>query len=272
MDQVLQFVEEMPAWQKAVWIFGCLSFAWVLEAGAPLFREKYEKWKHAGINGIFLVAVMLINVGFGILSLGIFDWSNNNSFGLLYLVDLPAWAELLIAFLFLDLIAQYFVHYLLHKIKYMWKMHMVHHSDTNVDATTGTRHHPGDYILREAFALLAIFLTGAPLSFYLFYRVATIFFTYMTHANISLPLWLDKLISYIFISPNMHKFHHHYKRPWTDSNFGNIFSFWDRLFGTYFYGDPTKVKYGLDVLDNSKDLDLAYQLKLPLNNNIKTDY
>lgn len=272
MDHVLHFVEEMPAWQKAVWIFGCLSFAWLLEAGVPLFRKKYEKWKHAGINGVFLVSVMLINVGFGVLSLGIFEWSNNNSFGLLFLIDLPAWAELLIAFLFLDLIAQYFVHYLLHKIKYMWKMHMVHHSDTNVDATTGTRHHPGDYILRESFALLAIVLTGAPLSFYLFYRIATIFFTYMTHANISLPLWLDKLISYIFISPNMHKFHHHFERPWTDSNFGNIFSFWDRLFGTYFYGDPTKVKYGLDVLDNSKDLDLAYQLKLPLNNNIKTDY
>ena len=94
----------------------------------------------------------------------------------------------------------------------------------------------------------------------------------MTHANISLPLWLDKTISFVFVSPNMHKFHHHFERPWTDSNYGNIFSVWDRLFGTFVYGRPNEIKYGLDVLDDSKDQDLAYQLKLPVNREIKTDY
>ena len=272
MEQVLEFVEGMPAWQKVVWIFSCLSFALLLEAGRPLFRSKYRKWRHAGINGVFLVAVMAINMAFGVVSLGVFDWAATSSFGLLYLFELPIWIELLIAFLIFDLIAQYFVHYLLHKMKFMWKMHMVHHSDTNVDATTGTRHHPGDYILRESFALLAILITGAPLSFYLFYRIVTIFFTYITHANISLPPHLDKTISFLFVSPNMHKFHHHFERPWTDTNFGNIFSFWDRMFGTFFYGDPAKVSYGLDVLDNSRDQDLTYQLGLPLNNKIKTDH
>ena len=70
----------------------------------------------------------------------------------------------------------------------------------------------------------------------------------------------------------MHKFHHHFERPWTDSNFGNIFSIWDRMFHTFVYDDPKKIKYGLDVLSDEKDEDILYQLKIPLNKDIKTDY
>jgi sterol desaturase/sphingolipid hydroxylase (fatty acid hydroxylase superfamily) len=149
---------------------------------------------------------------------------------------------------------------------------MVHHSDTHVDVTTGTRHHPGDWMIREAFALLAVIVTGAPLSFYFIFRFANVIFTYLTHANISLPLWLERSLAWVFITPNAHKFHHHYERPWTDSNYGNIFSLWDRLFGTYVYGDVRKVQYGLDVLEGRKDDDVIAQLKLPFDSTVPTDY
>jgi len=135
-----------------------------------------------------------------------------------------------------------------------------------------TQNNPGDYLLRELFALLAIVLAGAPLAYYMVYRIVTIFFTYFTHANISVPYWLDKTISLVFISPNMHKFHHHFERPWTNTNYGNIFSFWDRLFGTMVYDDPAKIKYGLDVLDEKLDENIAYQFKIPFDKSIKTDY
>lgn len=272
MEAFLDFFETMPNWQKLLWIFICLSFNWIIEFGAPLFSFNYKKWKHAGVNLIFLSTSLMVNVLFGLATLGTFAWISSNQFGLLYLFELPIWAELLIAIMALDFAAQYFVHYLLHKVKWMWKFHMVHHSDTTVDATTGTRHHPGDYVLREVFALAAIVLTGIPLAYYLFYRILTIFFAYFTHANINMPLWLDKAMSYILITPNMHKFHHHFERPWTDTNFGNIFSFWDRIFGTLVYDDPKKVQYGLDVLDDSRDNDVAYQFKVPFDNTIKTDY
>ena len=149
---------------------------------------------------------------------------------------------------------------------------MIHHSDTKVDATTGTRHHPGDFVLREIFALLAVLILGAPVAFYMFYRICTVFFTYFTHANIILPRWLDKPLSLVFITPNMHKFHHHHERPWTDSNFGNITSIWDRIFGTLVYDDPRKIKFGLDVLDDTTDEDVKYQFMIPFNKSIKTDY
>jgi sterol desaturase/sphingolipid hydroxylase (fatty acid hydroxylase superfamily) len=203
---------------------------------------------------------------------GIFLWLDMNQFGILNWIELPLWAELIVALLILDLIAQYFVHFLLHRVKWMWKLHMVHHSDTHVDATTGTRHHPGDYMMREVFALIAVILAGLPFAFYMIYRILTIFMTYTSHANIKLPIWLDKAMSYVFITPNMHKFHHHFERPWTDTNFGNIFSVWDRLFGTMVYDDPKLIQYGLDVLDSSTDENVIYQLKVPFDNAIMTDY
>lgn len=262
----------MPSWQKLIWILVCLLFSWSLESSFPLFNLKYKKWKHAAVNLIFLATTLVINFIFGIATISVFKYITINQIGFLYLVELPIWAELLIAILFLDFFAQYVVHFLLHKIKWMWKFHMIHHSDTKVDATTGTRHHPGDYMMREVFALAAVILLGAPFAFYMVYRIATIFFTYFTHANITMPDWLDKTLSYVFVTPYTHKFHHHFERPWTDTNFGNIFSLWDRIFGTFVYDDPKKIIYGLDVLDGKLDENVGYQFKVPFDSTIKTDY
>ena len=272
MDSFLLFFEQMSSGQKLGWIFLCLSFNWLLEAGLPLFRFDYKKLRHIGVNLVFLTCSMIINLLFGVATLGIFQWIGVHQIGLLNWVELPVWVELIVAVLLLDLVGQYWVHYLLHKYKWMWKLHLVHHSDTHVDATTGTRHHPGDYFLREVFALGTIVVIGAPLGFYLFYRIATIFFAYFTHANFFMTPKLDKALSWVLITPNMHKFHHHFERPWTDSNFGNIFSFWDRLFGTLVYDDPKKVRYGLDILEGKPDEDLLYQFKVPFDKSVKTDY
>jgi len=272
MEKMLLFFENMATWQKLAWVISCIGVAWIAEGVYPLISYSYKKWKHAKINLIFLSTTLVINVLFGILTVGVFNWTQVNEFGLLFLFDLPLWANLLIALMVFDLVAQYFVHFLLHKVSFMWRFHMVHHSDTEVDVTSGTRHHPGDYIMREAFSLMAALIVGAPLSFYLFYRIITVFFTYSTHANIIVPTWVDKTIGLVFITPNMHKFHHHFERPWTDSNYGNIFSIWDRVFGTLVIGDPKKVKYGLDVLDDKNSGDVLYQFKVPFDKKIKTDY
>jgi len=272
LDNFLTFFEQMPSWQKLIWIITCLLLSWSLEHFIPLFNFKYRKWKHAGVNLIFLATTLIINILFGIATVSIFSYITLQEIGILHLIELPIWAELFIAILFLDLIAQYVVHFLLHKISWMWRFHMIHHSDTKVDATTGTRHHPGDYIMREVFALIAVILLGAPFAFYIVYRIVTIFFTYLTHANIMMPNWLDKSLSYVFVTPYTHKFHHHFERPWTDTNFGNIFSIWDRIFGTFVYDNPEKIIYGLDVLDGKLDEDLLYQLKVPFDKRIKTDY
>jgi sterol desaturase/sphingolipid hydroxylase (fatty acid hydroxylase superfamily) len=271
MESILSVFENMSSLNKVIWIFICLSISWVLEFGIPLKKESYNKLGHIGRNLIFLSTSMLVNILFGLATVGVFFWLEANQFGLLNWIELPIVVEILIAVMALDFFAQYISHTLLHKVAWMWKFHLVHHSDTVVDATTGTRHHPGDYLIRELFALVAIFVFGIPIGIYVLYRFLTIAFTYMTHANINLPEAVDKMISYVFISPNMHKFHHHHERPWTDTNFGNIFSIWDRLFGTFVYADVNQIKYGVDVLDDATSDNVGYQFGLPFNPNVKTD-
>lgn len=272
MDLFLAFFENMTVIQKLVVVFGCLGLNWMIEMVIPLFKHSYRKWRHARTNLFFLATTLTINGIFGVLTVGVFYWLEANHIGLLQWINLPVIAELIIGVLILDLIAQYLAHFLLHRVKWMWKLHMVHHSDTHVDVTTGTRHHPGDYVVREVFALAAIIIGGIPLAYYTVYRILSIFFTYYEHANVSLPKWLDRTLGLVFISPDMHKFHHHFERPWTDTNFGNIFSFWDRIFGTLVIDDPKKIRFGLDVLEDKYDEDIIYQLKVPFDKTIKTDY
>ncbi|MAM19880.1 MAG: sterol desaturase family protein [Bacteroidota bacterium] len=270
MEKFLLFFEEMPSWQKFLWVVLVLSFFWILEGYYAMIKLPYRKWRHARTNFILLGFVMLINLIFGLVTAGIFIWLENSGFGLLQLGHLPVWLELVLSLLVLDLIAQYFVHFLLHKVRWMWRLHLVHHSDTHVDATTGTRHHPFDFIIRESFALIAVIIMGMPVGFYLFYRILSVFFTYFTHANISLPKKLDHALSLVFVTPNMHKFHHHYQLPWTDSNYGNMLSIWDRLFGTFTYEDTNNIRYGIDLIeDESTAENLAFQLRIPFNKNIR---
>lgn len=272
MESFISFFEQLTSPQKLVWIIGCLTIFWILEGAYPLFRFSYRKWKHARLNLLLLATTILINVCFGLATVTLFDWTEAKQFGLFHLFEAPWYIDVLLAIMLLDLIAQYFAHYCLHKVSFMWRFHMVHHSDTHVDVTTGTRHHPGDFIMRETFALAAIVITGMPAAYYILYRILTILFTYFSHANLRLPSAVDRAISYVFISPNMHKFHHHFERPWTDTNYGNIFSWWDRLFGTFAYDDPDKIKYGLDVLPDDKSDEIGYQLGVPFDRSIKTDY
>lgn len=272
MESFIEKFGHLSKPQLLGWIFFCLTLAWIIESGIPLIKFTYNKWRHDGINLIFLSTTLIINGIFGALTAFIFIWMEQHEFGFLHLVDLPFWLELLLAVMILDLIAQYWVHYLLHKVKWMWKLHLVHHSDTHVDATTGTRHHPGDYFVREVFGLFAVVVAGIPFAYFIFYKVVTVLFTYITHANFKTPVWVDHTLGYIFITPNMHKFHHHFERPWTDTNFGNIFSIWDRMFGTLVLDDTSKIRYGVDVLADSKSNDLMYQMKVPFDSSVKTDY
>lgn len=270
MQEFLHFFETMPVWMKAGWVFFTLAFFWLLEGYYSFITKPYKKWKHAKVNFILLAFVMIINTLFGIATAGIFIWLNTSNFGLLNLFEAPIWLELLLSLLVLDFIAQYGVHYLLHKVPPLWRLHLVHHSDKNVDATTGTRHHPLDFIIRETFALIAVVIMGMPIAFYFFYRILSVLFTYFTHANLNLPLALDKALSYVIVTPHMHKFHHHYQLPWTDSNYGNMFSIWDRMFGTFVYENPKDIVYGIDIADHTNDASIATQLGLPFNKTVKS--
>ena len=151
----------------------------------------------------------------------------------------------------------------MYKRQPLWYIHSVHHTDHNVDTTTANRHHPIESVIRFVFTFLAIIISGAPIGLVLMYQSISVIFSQFNHANISLPSRVDKMISYIIVSPDMHKVHHHFELPHTDSNYGNIFSIWDRIFGTFTELDKKDIIYGVDTdfdeIRNSKISSLLYK-------------
>ncbi|RYZ35997.1 MAG: sterol desaturase family protein, partial [Sphingobacteriales bacterium] len=259
------FWEHIAAWQRVVILLAGMILFWVIEGYYPLFSFSWKRYRHAGTNLFFLGTTVVLNLLFGATTIWICTWVTNNGFGLFNLVELPLWLMIVAGLFFMDFFAQYLPHYLMHKVRFMWRFHMIHHSDTKVDVTTGTRHHPGEWLFRETATIAGVLLLGFPVGMYFLYRSVSAIFTHFNHANIRVPVWIDKPISWILVSPNMHKVHHHFERPYTDKNFGNIFSLWDRIFGTFAYDDPRNLRYGLDVLKDSDDENIAYQMKIPFN-------
>jgi len=121
---------------------------------------------------------------------------------------------------------------------------------------TGLRHHPGEAVFRSIFTVLAVLISGASIGVVFLYQSLSALFAQITHANIASPGGLDRLLSWVFVTPNMHKVHHHYAQPLTDTNYGNIFSIWDRLFGTFAGIDRAgEIVYGIDTHMNPEEAD-----------------
>lgn len=154
------------------------------------------------------------------------------------------------AVIILDFWAAYLPHFLMHKIPLLWRFHAVHHSDTMIDVTTAFRQHPGETIWRVLFQTAGVLIFGFPLYVLVIYLTLSALNAQLEHTNIYLPKKLDKFLQLVFVTPNMHKLHHSRYQSETDSNYSNIFSVWDRLFGTYKRKeDYSEIKYGLDYLD-----------------------
>jgi len=272
MEKFMFFWEHISSTQRVIILLGGMLFFWVIETLFPLIHFRYKRYKHAGVNLVFLGTSMILNLILGLFTIRACMWVTENNFGLFNWFHVSLGLKIFLSLFFMDFFGQYLPHYAMHKYKWMWKFHVVHHSDSKVDVTTGTRHHPGEWLFREASTILGVFVLGLPVGLYFLYRSMAAIFTHFNHANFRIPIWLDKAISLVLVSPNMHRVHHHFERPLTDTNFSNIFSLWDRLFGTFAYRDPLTLRFGLDVLDDSLDENLKYQFGLPFNKTMKTDY
>ncbi len=265
MHAIEEFFRTISPLTRAFIIAGGLVFFWMLESIIPLFKFKYKKYRHAGLNLFFTLTTIIINFifAFGITLTA--DWANRAHFGLLHIVPLPLWLFVLLGLMMLDLISAYWIHYIQHQVKWMWKFHLVHHTDTWVDTTTANRHHPGESVFRAVFTLIAVIVSGAPAWLVLLYQTLSAALSQFNHANIRLPKWLDNLIGLIIVSPDIHKVHHHNAQPLTDSNYGNIFSIWDRLFGTYIkVGNTNDLKYGIDThMKEEENNNMSNLLQMP---------
>lgn len=254
MESVLNYFESIPTLHRSLLLVGGITFFWLLEGILPLMRFDYKKWKHALPNLFFTLTTIIVNFALAFLLLQTADWTVVNDFGILnWLPEMPFWLYVLLGVLLLDLIGAYTAHWVEHKVKPLWMVHLVHHTDHNVDTTTANRHHPLESMIRFMFTLLGVFIVGAPIGLVMLYQSLSLILSQFNHANIRLPQKLDAALSWIIVSPDMHKVHHHYVLPYTDSNYGNIFSIWDRLFGTFMTLDRDKIVYGVDTFPNAAE-------------------
>lgn len=265
MDWIIDFFGDVPTWFRATMLLGGVLLFWIIEGLIPLFKTPYKKYRHGGLNMFFTFTTAVINLGLAVALVGTSVYVSSNQIGIIYLFDAPLWLKAIVGIMILDLIGAWFIHFIEHKIKWMWLFHLIHHTDTNVDVTTGLRHHPGESIFRMAFTIAAIAFVGAPVWLAVLYQSFSALFTHFNHANISLPKKLDIALSYIFVTPNMHKIHHHYTQPYTDTNYGNIFAIWDRVFGTFAsVDDPRSLIYGIDThMESAENDQLGNLLAIP---------
>lgn len=265
MNEIISYFSTIPSSHRSLILVGGIAFFWIIENTFPLFQMKYHKWQHAGINFFLTFTTIIVNFVLAFILIKTASWTTENHFGILqWLPEIPIWLYTIIGLLLLDLIGAYLVHFIQHKAKFLWRFHVIHHTDTWIDTTTANRHHPGESIIRFVFTTLGVLIVGSPMWMDFLYQTLSVIATQFNHANISLPNKLDVFLSYFIVSPNMHKVHHHYVLPYTDSNYGNIFSVWDRLFGTFTTLPKEELIYGVDThMQPEENNQLKNLLKIP---------
>lgn len=265
MNDIINYFNSIPSAHRALILSGGIAFFWIIESAVPFVKFSYNKWQHAGINIFFTLTTIIVNFCLAFILLRTANWTTENHFGILqWLPKMNIYGYTFLGLILLDLIGAYLIHLIEHKITFLWRFHLIHHTDTWIDTTSANRHHPGESVLRFVFTTLGVLLIGTPMWLVFLYQTMSVVATQFNHANISLPKKLDTLLSYIFVSPDMHKVHHHYVLPYTDSNYGNIFSIWDRLFGTFTTLDRTKIIYGIDThMDPNENNALGNLIKIP---------
>jgi len=219
-----------------------------------------------GNHALLLVICTIISVGIYRASPVVIAASFAGSrFGLLNKPWLPFAARCILAVLLLDLV-KYALHRACHSVGLLWRMHQVHHSDPDFDVSTAFRVHPIELIFNQFGYFGAIAILAAPPVAVLIAEMASTFQGFFGHANARLPEWLEKPVRAIFVTPEMHRIHHSEEIREQNRNLGDIFPWWDRLFGTYVStpaAGQAEMMTGLKGYQNPSSLDFAFMLRLP---------
>ena len=185
-----------------------------------------------GNFGVAILGAILARLLVPASAVGVALAAEARGIGLLHLLDAPAAIAGPLAFIALDC-AIYWQHRLFHAIPVLWRVHRMHHTDLEIDASTGLRFHPLEIVLSLLIKLMVVVALGAPALAVLAFEVVLNASSVFNHANLRLPAWLDSGLRRFVVTPDMHRVHHSVRREETNSNFGFFLSFWDRWFGSY---------------------------------------
>ena len=262
----VSFPSDLEPWIRLGAFAGVLAVLAVAETLAPRRQPSIGPRKRWPAN-LALVALdtLLVRLLFPVAAVGAAIVAQERGWGLFNLLSLPAWIEIAVAVILLDLII-YGQHVLFHAVPALWRVHRVHHADLDFDVTTGLRFHPVEIILSILIKIAAVMLLGAAALAVLIFEVLLNATSMWDHSNIRLPLGLDRVVRRLLVTPDMHRTHHSVVQRDTHSNFGFNLACWDRLFGTY--RDQPEAGHegmtiGLPFFRNARELALGRLLVQP---------
>ncbi|MFQ5519588.1 MAG: sterol desaturase family protein [Mariprofundus sp.] len=250
--------------------FSVLLMMAAAEAFSPRRRLLLGRRRWLANLGIVVLNSLLIRVLLPAGAVGVALWAHEQGFGLFNWLELAPAIAIIAAVILLDL-AIYTQHLLFHAVPILWRLHMVHHADRDIDVTTGLRFHPIEIILSMLIKISLVALLGAPVVAVLIFEVVLNAMAMFNHANVKLPSKLDALLRLVVITPDVHCVHHSIIKSETNSNYGFNLSVWDRIFGT-FCEQPQHghdcMTIGLEHLQHAPTHRLGYMLRLPFGGEI----
>jgi len=225
-------LEHEPLVRSAVFL-GVLAAMAVAEALWPRRRRELPRLvRWSGNLGLVVVDALALRLVFPVLAAGVALAAEAHGFGLLQVLQPPRWLAVLACIVVLDF-AVWVQHVLFHAVPALWRLHRVHHADTEVDATTGVRFHPLEILLSMGLKMAVVAALGAPAEGVVLFEILLNASALFNHANLRLPPAVDALLRAVLVTPDMHRVHHSIRPEETHSNFGFCLSLWDRLLGTY---------------------------------------
>ncbi len=250
--------------QLRLLVFLCVFLSvGLLEYFFPRITTTNSKWARWYSNiGISALNTILLKI--------LLPWSavefarlmEQNQLGVLPVATENSIVNVLVTIVLLDFIV-YLQHYILHYFPLLWRLHRVHHADTQFDQTTGLRFHPLEMLFSMAIKFSAIFLFGLPAMGVLIFEILLNGFSLFSHGNFRIPIRVDRILRWLIVTPEMHRIHHSSRPEETNSNYGFQLSLWDRLFGTYRSTASAEITIGLEYFREKKFSHLSWMLVNP---------
>jgi len=191
-----------------------------------------RRWRWPNNLGVVVVDSLLVRIVFPVGAVGLALLAEARGFGLFNVVSLPAWIGVVLSVVILDF-AIYLQHVLFHAVPGLWRLHRMHHADLEIDVTTGLRFHPIEILLSILIKFAVVAVLGAPALAVLIFEVLLNASSMFNHSNVRIPFWIDRVLRWFVVTPDMHRVHHSILTRETNSNFGFNLPWWDHLLGTY---------------------------------------
>lgn len=225
--------------------------------------------------GLAAFNMLLARLLLPITAVGMAIVAESSNLGLMHLVAWPAWGKMTLSIVALDA-AVYFQHVIFHAVPTLWRLHQVHHADLDFDVSTGVRFHTLEILLSALFKLALVMAIGPSPAAVVIFEILLNATAMLNHSNVYLPIWLDTILRWVIVTPDMHRVHHSVIRREANSNFGFNVPWWDFLLGTYCpqpAGGHEQMSIGISHLRDEHQVDrLPGMLALPFRVGVAPEY